>query len=54
MWLFSIIAWVFPGVTLFFNLALPFPDSFNEMGSRTRLMWDGRIGFKAKWGGYLN
>jgi len=29
-----------------FNLALPFPDSFDEMGSLIQFMWDGRIGFE--------
>jgi len=36
-------AWVFPGVIVFFNLALPFPNSFDEMGSHIRLSWDGRM-----------
>lgn len=29
-----------------FILALPFFDSFDEMGSLIRFMWDGRIRFK--------
>jgi len=37
-----------------FSLALPFPDSFDEMGSLIRFMWDGQIGFEAEWGGSLN
>jgi len=37
-----------------FSLALPFPDSFDEMGSLMRFMWDGRIGFYVEWGGSSN
>ena len=37
-----------------FNLALPFPDSFDEMGSLMRFVGDGRIRFEAEWGGSLN
>ena len=37
-----------------FILAFPFPDSFDEMGSLIRFMWDGHIGFKAEWGGSTN
>lgn len=32
MWFFSIMAWVFLGVTMFFSLALPFLDSHGVMG----------------------
>ena len=37
-----------------FNLALPFPDSFDEMCSLIRFMWDGQIGFEFELGGSLN
>ncbi len=36
-----------------FSLALPFPNSFDEMGSLMRFVGDGEIGFEAKWGGSL-
>jgi len=32
MWFFFITAWVFPSVTMFFSLALSFPDSHGVMG----------------------
>jgi len=32
MWLFSIMAWVLLGLTVFFSLALPFLDSHGVMG----------------------
>ena len=54
MWFFYIMAWVFPGVIVFFTLALLFRNSFDEMGSHIRLMSDGWIGFEAKWGGSKN
>ena len=53
MWLFFIMAWVLLGVTMFFNLAFPFPDSFDEMGSLIQFMKDGRIRFEVEWGGSL-
>ena len=37
-----------------FSLALLFPDSFDEMSSLIRFMWDGQIGFEAEWGGSPN
>ena len=37
-----------------FDLALPFTDRFDEMGSLIRFMWDGWIGFDNEWGGSLN
>ena len=37
-----------------FSLALPFPDSFDEMGSLIWFMWDGRIRFEVEWGGSPN
>ena len=37
-----------------FSLALPFPGSFDEMGSLMRFVGDGRIGFEAEWGGSPN
>ena len=37
-----------------FSLALPFPDSFDEMGSFMRFMGVDQIGFEAEWGGYPN
>ena len=37
-----------------FSLALPFPDSFDEMDSLMHFLGDGRIGFKAEWGGSPN
>ena len=36
------------------SLTLPFPDSFDKMGSLIRFMWDGQIGFKVEWGGSIN
>ncbi len=36
------------------SLALPFPDSFDEMGSLICLMWDAWIGFETEWGGSPN
>ena len=36
------------------SLALPFLDSFDEMGSLIWFMWDDRIRFKANRGGSLN
>jgi len=37
-----------------FSPALPFPDSFDEMGSFMWFVWDGWIGFEAEWGGSPN
>lgn len=37
-----------------FNLAIPFPDSFDDMCSHVRLTWDGQIRFQAEWGGSPN
>ena len=37
-----------------FNLALPFPNSFDEMGSLMGFVGYGRIGFETEWGGSLN
>ena len=37
-----------------FRLALPFPDSFDEMGSLMCFVGDGQIGFEAELGGSLN
>ena len=37
-----------------FSLALPFPDSFDEMGSLMHFVGDVQIGFEAEWGGSLN
>ena len=37
-----------------FSLALPFLDSFDEMGSFMRFVWDGQIGFEVEWGGSPN
>ena len=37
-----------------FSLALPFPDSFDEMGSLMRFVGDDRIRFEAEWGGSPN
>jgi len=36
------------------SLALPFPNSFDEMDSLIWFVWDGLIGFEAKWGGSPN
>lgn len=46
-------AWVFPGMTVFFNLSLPFPDSHGVMGFSC-FGWS-RLsdGFESKWGGSL-
>ena len=46
-------AWVFLGDSIF-SLALPFPNSFDEMGSLMQFVGDVRIGFEADWGGSLN
>jgi len=47
-------AWVFLGVTVFFSLALPFHDSFDEM----HFSYLGNVGwmdgFEAEWGGSPN
>ena len=37
-----------------FSIALPFLDSFDEMDYLIHMMWDGWIGFEAKWGGSPN
>ena len=37
-----------------FSVALTFLDSFDDMGSLVRFVWDGWIGFKDKWGEYAN
>ena len=37
-----------------FGLALPFVDSFDEMGSLMWFVWDRRIGIEAEWGGSPN
>jgi len=37
-----------------FSLALPFPDSFNEMCSLIHFLGVGRIGYEDEWGGSLN
>ena len=37
-----------------FNLALPFPDRFDEMGSLIRFMWDDQIRFETEKGGSPN
>ena len=37
-----------------FSLALTFPNSFDEMDSLMRFVWDGQNGFEVEWGGYLN
>jgi len=39
-------AWVFPSVTFFFNLALPFPDSRGMMGFSCLVELDCRIDLK--------
>ena len=54
IWFFSIMTWVLSGVTMFFSLAFPFPDSFDEMGFYIWFMWDRRIGFEVEWGGSPN
>lgn len=38
--------WVFPGVTFFFNLALPFPDKLEEMGSHISVELDCQMDLK--------
>ena len=43
MWFFSIMACILPGVTVFFSLALSFPDSLDEMGSHTSVELDCEI-----------
>ena len=40
MWFYVVMAWVFPGVRVLHNLALPFPDSLDEMGSHTSVELD--------------
>ena len=37
-----------------FSLALPFPNSFDEMGYLMHFVGDGRIGCKAEWRGSTN
>ena len=44
----------FSGCDNIFSLALPFPDSFDEMVSLIRFMWDDWIGFEVEGGGSLN
>lgn len=36
----------FPSVTIFFSLALPFPNNFDEMGSHIYLMSHGQMDLK--------
>jgi len=47
-------AWVSSSVTVFFNLALPFPDSFDEMGFSYSVNVGWPDGFEVEWGGSPN